>query len=221
MPEDTQKHNFPANLSLSHHQLFEKLKRLNPSALSKLVPMYGDCMQLRLGMSPEDIQRLRNVSVVFHLAASVRFDDPLKDAILTNVLSTRELFELCLGMKALRAVVHVSTAYSNPEQTQVDERVSFENVGGFFFFMMMMNFGVSVISCQSRLEEDAGLCPQIRHTDFRYFNRQVSSQKSRILKMLNLHNSSPESPTLPQIRTPSAKAWRSRCAGTTKASYPS
>lgn len=91
--------------------------------------MYGDCMQLRLGMSPEDIQRLRNVSVVFHLAASVRFDDPLKDAILTNVLSTRELFELCLGMKALRAVVHVSTAYSNPEQTQVDERVSFKTLG--------------------------------------------------------------------------------------------
>ncbi|EDS42237.1 fatty acyl-CoA reductase 1 [Culex quinquefasciatus] len=108
---------------LTNNPLFEKLKRLNPSALSKLVPMYGDCMQLRLGMSLEDIQRLRNVSVVFHLAASVRFDDPLKDAILTNVLSTRELFELCLGMKALRAVVHVSTAYSNPEQTQVDERL--------------------------------------------------------------------------------------------------
>lgn len=75
-------------------------------------------------MSDGDIRQLQSVSVVFHLAASVRFNDPLKDAILTNVLSTREIFEICKGLPSLKAVVHVSTAYSNPEQLHVEERVS-------------------------------------------------------------------------------------------------
>ncbi|XP_065077925.1 fatty acyl-CoA reductase wat-like [Ochlerotatus camptorhynchus] len=108
---------------LTDNPFFETLKKQNPTALAKLVPMFGDCMQLRLGMSDEDIRQLQSVSVVFHLAASVRFNDPLKDAILTNVLSTREIFEICKGLPSLKAVVHVSTAYSNPEQLHVEERL--------------------------------------------------------------------------------------------------
>ncbi|XP_029721120.2 putative fatty acyl-CoA reductase CG5065 [Aedes albopictus] len=108
---------------LTDNPLFETLKMKSPEALAKLVPIFGDCMQLRLGMSDEDLDQLQNVSVVFHLAASVRFNDPLKDAILTNVLSTREIFEICKGLPLLKAVVHVSTAYSNPEQINVEERL--------------------------------------------------------------------------------------------------
>ncbi|XP_058457841.1 putative fatty acyl-CoA reductase CG5065 [Malaya genurostris] len=108
---------------LTNNPLFKCLKMQNPATLAKLVPMFGDCMQLRLGMSDDDIYRLKSVSVVFHLAASVRFDDPLKDAILTNVLSTREIFEICKGLPVLKALVHVSTAYSNPEQRYVEERL--------------------------------------------------------------------------------------------------
>ncbi|XP_055596672.1 putative fatty acyl-CoA reductase CG5065 [Uranotaenia lowii] len=108
---------------MTNNPFFACLKKQDPTALKKLVPVYGDCMKLRLGMSPEDIQRLQSVAIVFHLAASVRFNDPLKDAILTNVLSTREMFEICLGLPALEAVVHVSTAFSNPEQKQMEERL--------------------------------------------------------------------------------------------------
>uniref|UniRef100_A0A182YI04 Fatty acyl-CoA reductase n=1 Tax=Anopheles stephensi TaxID=30069 RepID=A0A182YI04_ANOST len=79
---------------------------------------------LRLGMYEEDIQRLSNVSVAFHLAASVRFDDPLRDAIKTNICSTQELFEMLKTTTTkLRAVVHVSTAYSNPENRHVEEKL--------------------------------------------------------------------------------------------------
>lgn len=89
-----------------------------------MVPVFGDITQLRLGMYEEDIQRLSNVSVAFHLAASVRFDDPLRDAIKTNICSTQELFEMLKATAPqLRAVVHVSTAYSNPENRYVEEKV--------------------------------------------------------------------------------------------------
>ncbi|XP_055533758.1 putative fatty acyl-CoA reductase CG5065 [Wyeomyia smithii] len=108
---------------LTNNPLFKCLKMQSPARLAKLVPIFGDCMQLRLGMSDEDINLLRSVSVVFHLAASVRFDDPLKDAILTNVQSTTEILEICKGLPSLKAMVHVSTAYSNPEQRNVEERL--------------------------------------------------------------------------------------------------
>ncbi|XP_050074474.1 putative fatty acyl-CoA reductase CG5065 [Anopheles maculipalpis] len=104
--------------------LFDRLREENKGALNKVVPIFGDITQLRLGMYEEDIQRLNNVSVAFHLAASVRFDDPLKDAIKTNICSTQELFEILKSTATnLRAVVHVSTAYSNPENRYVEEKL--------------------------------------------------------------------------------------------------
>uniref|UniRef100_A0A182QQH1 Fatty acyl-CoA reductase n=1 Tax=Anopheles farauti TaxID=69004 RepID=A0A182QQH1_9DIPT len=104
--------------------LFDRLKEENQSAIGKIVPIYGDIAQPRLGMCEEDIQRLSNVSVAFHLAASVRFDDPLRDAIKANICSTQELFEILKSTATkLRAVVHVSTAYSNPENRYVEEKL--------------------------------------------------------------------------------------------------
>lgn len=107
------------------------MKEENREALSKVVPVYGDITQLRLGMHEEDMQRLSKVAVAFHLAASVRFDDPLKDAIKTNICSTQEMFEvLKSACPKIRAVVHVSTAYSNPEIRFVEEKVSQCGVAG-------------------------------------------------------------------------------------------
>lgn len=101
------------------------MKQENRDALGKVVPVYGDITQHRLGMHEEDMRRLSQVTVAFHLAASVRFDDPLKDAIKTNICSTQEMFEvLKSAAPKVRAVVHVSTAYSNPEIRSVEEKVS-------------------------------------------------------------------------------------------------
>uniref|UniRef100_A0A182MBQ0 Fatty acyl-CoA reductase n=1 Tax=Anopheles culicifacies TaxID=139723 RepID=A0A182MBQ0_9DIPT len=109
---------------LVNYPLFDRLREENKSALSKVIPVFGDITKLRLGMYDEDIQRLSNVSVAFHLAASVRFDDPLKDAIKTNICSTQELFEILrTTAPKIRAVIHVSTAYSNPENFHVEEKL--------------------------------------------------------------------------------------------------
>uniref|UniRef100_A0A182ITL8 Fatty acyl-CoA reductase n=1 Tax=Anopheles atroparvus TaxID=41427 RepID=A0A182ITL8_ANOAO len=103
--------------------LFDVLKNENPTALGKICPIEGDCTQLKLGMSPDSIELMKDVQYVFHAAASVRFDDPLKDAIMTNTRSTREVFEWAKTLGKLRAVVHVSTTYCNPELLHVEEKI--------------------------------------------------------------------------------------------------
>ena len=101
--------------------LFGPIRKMMPETLQKLVAISGDVLELRLGMSKSDIERIKNVSVVFHSAASVRFDDPLKYAVLMNTRGTREVMELALNFANLKAVVHVSTTYSNPDHKVVEE----------------------------------------------------------------------------------------------------
>jgi fatty acyl-CoA reductase len=60
-------------------------------------------MQLGLGLSSSDRQMLEeNVSVVFHCAATIRFDDPLKTAVFLNIRGTREVMLLARNMKDLK-----------------------------------------------------------------------------------------------------------------------
>jgi fatty acyl-CoA reductase len=47
-----------------------------------------------------------NVSIVFHVAATVRFDDPIHDAIIKNVRGTREVVQLAKQMKNILASKH-------------------------------------------------------------------------------------------------------------------
>ena len=84
-------------------QLFERLLRERPEAVSKLVAVAGDCSLLKLGLSAEDEAMLAaNVSYIFHAAATVRFDDPLRTAVLLNTRGTREVVELAKKMVNLK-----------------------------------------------------------------------------------------------------------------------
>ncbi|XP_060520811.1 uncharacterized protein LOC132698635 [Cylas formicarius] len=104
--------------------LFEVLKEQNPDIFKKLIPVAGDVKCIRLGLSTEDWNMLKGrVSVIFHAAASVRFDDDLRDAILVNVRSAREIAQLSLEITNLEALVHVSTTYCN-----VDKKTSYEKL---------------------------------------------------------------------------------------------
>lgn len=107
---------------LTENMLFDKLREDNSEAFLKIVPIGGDVMELNLGMSAVDTEKLKLCSVIFHAAASVRFDDPLKSAILLNTRGTREVCELARSMPNLKALVHVSTAYIQPKNFYVHER---------------------------------------------------------------------------------------------------
>lgn len=103
-------------------KIFERVKTENPEAIAKLVPIRGDLTLPGLGISSADISVLTNhVSLVFHSAATVKFDEPLKRSVDMNVLGTRRLVELCHKMNHLEALVHVSTAYCNCDREEVDE----------------------------------------------------------------------------------------------------
>lgn len=49
---------------------------------------------------------------MIHSAATITFNESLKDAIHINVRGTKELLDLCEEMKHLCSVVVISTAYS-------------------------------------------------------------------------------------------------------------
>lgn len=53
-------------------KLYERLRAEQPQTLAKVVPIAGDVKELGLGISETDLKRLRNVTVVYHSAASVR-----------------------------------------------------------------------------------------------------------------------------------------------------
>ncbi|CAG9131832.1 unnamed protein product [Plutella xylostella] len=66
---------------------------------------------------------LRKVNFIFHEAATVRFDEPIKVAIITNVRGTRECLALARDCRSLKAFVYVSTAYSNCNKSSVEEKL--------------------------------------------------------------------------------------------------
>lgn len=104
-------------------QLFDLIRQTNPKVLNKIAGVEGDAKELNFGFSEDSLDTLENTSIIFHLAASVRFDDPLKEAVLLNTRGTNELFKFALKLKHLDVFVHVSTTYCNPDQSRIEEKL--------------------------------------------------------------------------------------------------
>jgi len=87
--------------------------------LDKIVVISGDIGEENLGISNEDRERLFNdpsLSIVFHSAASVKFEEPLRNSIKFNLRATKTVIEMCRQIKNLKCFCHVSTAYVNSDQ---------------------------------------------------------------------------------------------------------
>ena len=68
-------------------------------------------------MSDQDREIMKQeVNIVFHSAATVKFDEELSRAASMNVRGTKELMELAKQMKNLVSFVHVSTCYTHCHQ---------------------------------------------------------------------------------------------------------
>ncbi|XP_044731403.1 fatty acyl-CoA reductase 1-like [Chrysoperla carnea] len=106
--------------------LFDKLKEECPESLSKVKIIKGDITELEYGLSDSDLEFIINeINIVFHAAASVRFDDSLKDAILINTRGTNELLKILKQMKNLKVYLHTSTTYCNIDKDvdAIEEKV--------------------------------------------------------------------------------------------------
>ncbi|KAG5887300.1 hypothetical protein JTB14_007027 [Gonioctena quinquepunctata] len=104
--------------------IFDTLRKSDPSVLNKIIPINGDVTELQLGMSKKDRHSIiNNVQIIFHSAASVRFDDSLRYSIILNVRGTREVINLASEVKNLSVFVHISTTYCNIDKKVVEEKI--------------------------------------------------------------------------------------------------
>ncbi|XP_017779308.1 PREDICTED: putative fatty acyl-CoA reductase CG5065 [Nicrophorus vespilloides] len=104
--------------------VFERLRSTNPKALNKLIVVEGSLSEENLGLSEENRKRVtETVSVVFHMAASLRLEAGVKDAVLANTLGTKRVMDLCKQMKNIKSVIHLSTAFCHVEIEVLEEKV--------------------------------------------------------------------------------------------------
>uniref|UniRef100_A0A182PIA4 Fatty acyl-CoA reductase n=1 Tax=Anopheles epiroticus TaxID=199890 RepID=A0A182PIA4_9DIPT len=104
---------------LRHDTSIEQLlERIEPVEISLEADGVG------LGMDDSTEARLlQETELIFNVLASVKFNESIKNAVGTNVGGTRRVLLLARRMQRLKAVVHVSTLYSNCDRPHIEERV--------------------------------------------------------------------------------------------------
>ncbi|XP_014212139.1 putative fatty acyl-CoA reductase CG5065 [Copidosoma floridanum] len=109
--------------TLVQQEPFRLLRDNHPERLKKLVVISGDTTCDELGISAADAEILKNnVSVLFNMAANVRFDLPLKSAVTLNTKGTANVIAFAKQIKNLDAFIHVSTAFCHCNQTVLEEK---------------------------------------------------------------------------------------------------
>ena len=83
-----------------------------PKFRLKVVAIEGDFNLPGLGISIANKELLlREVSTVFNVAATVRFDEKLKEAVTINVNGTKEIINLCKQMHHLKVFLKLKKNY--------------------------------------------------------------------------------------------------------------
>ncbi|CAB3257558.1 unnamed protein product [Arctia plantaginis] len=104
--------------------VYDLVRELHPGFEQKIVLVEGDIGELRLGLSDEDWSMLTSqTEVIFHLAATTRFDEPLCSATLIIARGTRETLKLGKECSNLKSFVYVSTAYSQAISSRIKDEV--------------------------------------------------------------------------------------------------
>nr|CAD7577217.1 unnamed protein product [Timema californicum] len=102
--------------------IFDVLRASRPEFQKQLVMVKGDCSLPKLGLSNSDYEILiQKVNIIFHLAATVRFDEKFNIAIPINIGGTKEIIDLCRACVKLKSMVYISTAYSNCHLKEIRE----------------------------------------------------------------------------------------------------
>lgn len=103
---------------------FQRIKEEKPEMMKKLVPIQGDVTFDALGLSGEQRDRIcRDTDIVFHVAATLRLEANLKDAIDMNTTGTKRVLDLAKHMINLKSFIHLSTAFCYCDQEVLLEKV--------------------------------------------------------------------------------------------------
>uniref|UniRef100_A0A8D8M6F2 Fatty acyl-CoA reductase n=2 Tax=Cacopsylla melanoneura TaxID=428564 RepID=A0A8D8M6F2_9HEMI len=105
--------------------IFDPLNREVPDFRSKIKLIPADIESENLGLSPENKKLLLSkVNIVFHCAASVRFDEELQIGVKTNLYATSQMLNLAKQCPHLKMFIYVSTAFSHFKmRTNVEEKL--------------------------------------------------------------------------------------------------
>ncbi|GBP85824.1 Fatty acyl-CoA reductase 1 [Eumeta japonica] len=107
-------------------QLFEKVRIMWGGVeplKEKVAFVTGDVIEPDLGLSDADRKMLaEEVDIIIHAAATIRFDEELKKAVLINVRGTKLMLELGKQFKKLRMFIHISTAYCHLHEKLLEEK---------------------------------------------------------------------------------------------------
>uniref|UniRef100_A0A1A9VCH2 Fatty acyl-CoA reductase n=1 Tax=Glossina austeni TaxID=7395 RepID=A0A1A9VCH2_GLOAU len=103
--------------------IFQRARDEQPESFKKIHAIAGDCKELGLGISSDDLRRIKNVTIIFHSAANVRFDNPFKESVFVNLRGTHEIIKIAETMPKLIAFVQVSTLYANVDQIHIKEQM--------------------------------------------------------------------------------------------------
>ncbi|XP_046837277.1 fatty acyl-CoA reductase wat-like isoform X1 [Vespa crabro] len=103
--------------------LFSRLKEKEPTFRNRIIPIEGDCSLSNLGISIIDnAELIKEISIIFHVAATVKFNEKIKLATAINVRSLKDLINLSKNMPKLKSFVHVSSIYANCMQSLIEEK---------------------------------------------------------------------------------------------------
>lgn len=109
-------------------RIFQVLNVEKPNEMDKLTAIPGDVALPSLGIDEEHMQMLQRVSIIYHCAATVRFDEPIRVALRLNVGGTLEALKIAETLQHLRIFVHISTFFSNPYLKRVEPKVSLSRI---------------------------------------------------------------------------------------------
>ncbi|XP_008195701.1 fatty acyl-CoA reductase wat-like [Tribolium castaneum] len=102
---------------------FERVKELRPNFREKIQMIQGDCSEPLLGLSSQVREILKKeVTVIISAAADVRFDQDLRQGVNNNVRNVKETLDLAKEVLNLKAMIYVSTAFSNPDHARISEK---------------------------------------------------------------------------------------------------
>ncbi|XP_043486971.1 fatty acyl-CoA reductase wat-like [Polistes fuscatus] len=108
---------------LFEDSVFSKLRTEQPKFQDKIVCISGDCSLPNLGITTLDRTILiKEISIVFHAAATIRFNEKIKSATAVNVRGVKYMISLSKEMQKLKSFVYVSTIYSQCIHNPIEEK---------------------------------------------------------------------------------------------------
>lgn len=102
--------------------VFQHLARHDAHFFDRIRIIDGDLSKPQLGIGDASVrlELIQHTDIIIHAAADVRFNEPLTDLILCNLIGTRDLLDLAKQMANLQVFVYMSTAFSNTKNRSTE-----------------------------------------------------------------------------------------------------